>query len=92
MNLVNANGILAVNIGLHVRDDGNGITAYDYQLSLVSSPAIDLVCDMSSPGDYKYPCHLTLFIQIPNFQRTITVTKSAMTWVVGLFGDIEKRA
>jgi hypothetical protein len=82
MNLVNANGIVAVNIGLVLRDMGNGISAYDYSLSLASSPATDLVCDTSSPTTYKWPCHMSLFVQIPNFDRTTITTEKAMTWMV----------
>jgi hypothetical protein len=82
MYLVNANGIVAVNIGLQVRDEGNGISAYDYSLSLISTPATDLVCDTSSAETYKWPCHMSLFVQIPNFDRSIITTEKAMTWVV----------
>lgn len=91
MTLVNANGIIDVNLGLVLRDDGNGTSAYDYSLSLTSSPAIDLVCDTSSYTTYKWPCHLSLLIQIPNFDRTIIITTKATTWVVSLIytGDIE---
>jgi hypothetical protein len=81
MNLVNANGIVAVNIGLQVRDGGNGISAYDYSLSLVSSPATDLVCDTTSAETYKYPCHMSLFIQVPNFDRSTITTEKVMTWM-----------
>ena len=82
MNLVNANAIVAVNIGLQVRDEGNGISAYDYSLSLMSSPATDLVCDTSSAETYKWPCHMSLFVQIPNFDRSIITTEKSMTWMV----------
>jgi len=81
MYLVNANGIVAVNIGLQVRDEGNGISAYDYSLSLISTPATDLVCDTSSAETYKWPCHMSLFVQIPNFDRSIITTEKTMTWM-----------
>jgi hypothetical protein len=84
MNLVSANGIVGVNIGLQVRDGANGISAYDYSLSLVSSPATDLVCDESSAETYKYPCHMSLFVQVPNFERSIITTVKAMTWTASL--------
>jgi hypothetical protein len=82
MNLVNANGIVSVNIGLQVRDEGNGISAYDYSLSLMSTPATDLVCDTSSAETYKWPCHVSLFVQIPNFDRSIITTEKSMNWMV----------
>jgi len=85
MHLVGANGNVAVNIGLQVRDGGNGISAYDYSLSLVSSPATDLVCDTSSAATYKYPCYMSLFIQVPNFDRSIITTEKAMKWIVSTF-------
>lgn len=85
MNLVSANGIVAVNIGLQVRDGGRGISAYDYSLSLVSSPATDLVCDTTSAETYKYPCHMSLFVQVPNFDRSIITTEKAMAWMVSPF-------
>lgn len=84
MNLLNANGIVAVNIGLILRDMGNGISAYDYSLSLASSPATDLVCDTSSSTTYKWPCHLSLFVQVPNFDRTTITTQKALSWMVSV--------
>lgn len=82
MNLINANGIVAVNIGLQVRQGLDGNSAYDYTLGLSSSPARDLVCDTSSATTYQYPCHVSLFVQVPNFDRTIISTKKAMEWLV----------
>jgi hypothetical protein len=82
MSPVNANGIVAVNIGLQARDEGNGISAYDYSLSLISTPATDLVCDTSSAETYKWPCPMSLFVQIPNFDRSIITTEKAMSWMV----------
>jgi hypothetical protein len=84
MNLVSANSIVGVNIGLQVRDEANGISAYDYSLSLDSSPATDFVCDTSSAETYKYPCYMSLFIQVPNFERSIITTVKAMTWTASL--------
>jgi hypothetical protein len=84
MNLVNANGNIAVNIGLVRRNTGNGISAYDYSLSLASSPATELVCDTSSPATYKWPCFMSLFIQVPNFDRITITTQKAMSWMVSL--------
>lgn len=83
MNLINANGIVAVNIGLQVREGLDGVAAYDYTLGpLSSSPARDLVCDTSSATTYQYPCHVSLFVQIPNFDRTIIRTQKVMGWPV----------
>ncbi|EPE35324.1 hypothetical protein GLAREA_11023 [Glarea lozoyensis ATCC 20868] len=80
MNLINANGIVAVNIGLRLRQGLDGVSAYDFTLGLSSSPARDLVCDVSSASTYQYPCHLSLFVQVPNFDRTIVRTRAGMGW------------
>jgi hypothetical protein len=82
MSLINANGIVAVNIGLQVRQGLDGNSAYDYILGLSSSPTRDLVCDTSSATTYQYPCYVSLFVQIPNFDRTIITTTKAMEWLV----------
>ncbi|TAQ86447.1 hypothetical protein B7494_g5223 [Chlorociboria aeruginascens] len=71
MTLVNANGVVALNTGLRLRRSFDGLSAYDYELGVSSAPARDMVCDTTSAMTYQYPCHLSLFIQIPNFQRTI---------------------
>lgn len=84
MNLVNANGIVAINIDLRRREGHNGVNAYDYVLSLSSSPNQDLVCDTSTSSTYQYPCHLSLFVQIPTFDRTIISTQKALDWAVGV--------
>lgn len=82
MSLINANGIVAVNIGLQVRQGLDGNSVYDYTLGLSSSPARDLVCDTSSATTYQYPCHVSLFVQIPDFDRTIISTVKDMEWLV----------
>ena len=43
---------------------------------------MNLVCDVN---DVKaYPCHITLFIQIPTFDRTIVSQRMSMSWTVSL--------
>jgi hypothetical protein len=83
MNLIDANGIVAVNIGLQVRQGLDGSSAYDYTVGISSSPARDLVCDTSSATTYQYPCHVSLFVHVPNFDRTIIGAEMAMGWLVG---------
>lgn len=82
MNLIDANSIVAINVGLQIRQGLDGNSAYDYTLSLSSSPVLDLVCDTSSATTYQYPCHVSLFVQIPNFDRTIISSTMAMGWQV----------
>lgn len=85
MNLINANGIVSVNVGLQRREDFDGNSAYAYTLGISSSPALGLVCDVSSSQyPYQYPCHLSLFIQIPTFYRTTLKAQKAMGWLVSL--------
>ncbi|KAE8446992.1 hypothetical protein EG329_011474 [Mollisiaceae sp. DMI_Dod_QoI] len=80
MSLINANGIVAVNLGLLYRHNGDGTAAYDYNLSLSSSPNQGIVCDTTSNSTYQYPCHTSLFIQVPSFDRTTLTTQKAMGW------------
>ena len=82
MNLVNANGIVSINIDLRRRDGHNGVSAYDYLLGISASPNRDLLCDTSNSATNQESCHLSLFVQIPTFDRTIITTQKAMDWAV----------
>jgi len=82
MNLISANGIVNVNIGLRTRQAPDHDPAYDYTLDIASSPATDFVCDTSTTLIYQYPCRLTLFVQIPNFERTTILIQKEMAWLV----------
>lgn len=82
MNLINANGIVAVNVGLRIRQAPNAAPAYDYDLGISSSPTTDLVCDTSTELTFQYPCYVSLFIQIPTFERTIIRIQKEMSWTV----------
>jgi hypothetical protein len=53
--------------------------AYDYTLSLSSSPTFGLVCNTSQND--SYPCHSSLYINIPSFKRTVVKSTKAMDWV-----------
>lgn len=50
-------------------------------LSLSTNQNLDIVCD-TSPGKYIQPCHVTLFIQIPTFNRRIVLQEPIMSWTV----------
>ena len=52
-------------------------------LGISTVPNLNLVCNTASRD--SYPCHITLFLQMPTFDRT-TVTESAvMDWMVSVF-------
>ena len=80
MNLVDPNGIVSVNVGLRIQQTENNAPAYSYDLSISSSSSASLVCD--SDKVLSYPCHMGLFIQIPNFYRTIISREKENSWGV----------
>lgn len=83
MKLINANGIVAVNIGLNIHQAPDQAPANDYTVDISLSQAADLTCDTSTTLSFQYPCHVSLFITIPNFERTITLRQKQMEWLVG---------
>lgn len=73
MQLVNANGMLSVNVGLVYRQAVGAAPAYDYDLNISPVAAQDLICDVSGvSGNPSGPCHVTLWIQIPTFERQLS--------------------
>lgn len=81
MFFISANGIVSVNINLRTRQVSGYPPAYDYDLSFSSSPVVgNIVCDVSLPE--HYPCFLTLFLQIPSFQRENIRPQKVMGWLV----------
>ncbi|KAL8659517.1 MAG: hypothetical protein Q9202_007086 [Teloschistes flavicans] len=65
---------------LRYRQAPNQPPAYDYaEVSLSSNQDLDIVCD-TSPGKYVHPCHVTLFIQIPTFERKVIMQSPVMRW------------
>lgn len=56
--------------------------AYDYKVEIVTSGRqMRLTCD---PSEENYgPCHVTVLIQYPNFQRDIVTHKQGMELWVG---------
>lgn len=88
MQVVNANGIVAINIGLQIRDIPGYPMSYDYELSISSLPATTIVCNSDSV--LSYPCFISLFIQIPTFERITVARKQEMSWSVSLFHNSMK--
>lgn len=82
MILINANGVTGINLGLKYRQAIGSEPAYDYDLSISSVPSMQLVCDTSSTAFSSYPCHASLFIQIPTFDRKIVQQSKSLTWAV----------
>ncbi len=82
MKLINANGIVAVNIGLNMRQAPGQAPANDYTIDISPTQDSDLTCDTSTTLSFQYPCYLSLFITIPNFERTITLRQKQMGWLV----------
>ncbi|KAK4217729.1 hypothetical protein QBC37DRAFT_437796 [Rhypophila decipiens] len=82
LNLVNANGVAAINLGLSYRDYQyiGKPPAYDYTLSISGIPGTDLRCDVSSPEKNTGHCFLSLFMQFPTFDRLVFTQKVAMSY------------
>ena len=80
MRLINANGIVAVNVGLWMRQAPGYEPAYDYPLDISNSQAANITCDTSTNTTFQGACHVSLFITIPNFERTITTRQKQMGW------------
>jgi hypothetical protein len=53
--------------------------AYDYTLSLSSSPTLGLVCNTAQND--SHPCHSSLYIIFPSFERTVVKSMRKMDWV-----------
>ncbi|KAE9378470.1 hypothetical protein N431DRAFT_554654 [Stipitochalara longipes BDJ] len=81
MKLINANGIVAVNVGLNMRQAPDQAPANDYTIDISPTQDSDLTCDTSTTLSFQYPCHVSLFITIPNFERTITLRQKQMGWL-----------
>lgn len=86
MSLISANGIVAVDIGLRLRETA-GIKAYDYTLGYSSSPAMELTCDTSDGGAFNHDCRLDLFVHFTGFDRVVVRQKKIMNWAVSIPQD-----
>ncbi|KAI0901157.1 hypothetical protein F4806DRAFT_183142 [Annulohypoxylon nitens] len=79
--LVNANGMVAVNLGLNYRQTRGKAPAYDYDVSLSTIPAVDMLCDRGSDTTPSTgPCFLSLWLQFPTFERQVSTQGYAMEW------------
>ncbi|KAI1456514.1 hypothetical protein F4805DRAFT_468035 [Annulohypoxylon moriforme] len=79
--LVNANGMVAVNLGLNYRQVRGRTPAYDYDVSLSTIPALDMLCNVGSDSKpATEPCFLSLWLQFPTFERQVSTQGYAMSW------------
>lgn len=69
-----------VSIQIITPDSISNLTDLAKAPTISSSGALGLVCDTSANG--WYPCHLTLLVQFPTFQRTIVQRRWEMSWLV----------
>ncbi|KAK0622619.1 hypothetical protein B0T14DRAFT_150695 [Immersiella caudata] len=65
MVLINANGVVAINLGLERREALGHAPAYDYQLTISTIPSTTLECETTAT------CFLTLVFQFPSFERQV---------------------
>ncbi|OBT53607.1 hypothetical protein VE04_05157 [Pseudogymnoascus sp. 24MN13] len=79
MVLINANGVTAINLGLNRRQAPNTSPAYDYKLSVSTIPAARVNCGATSTGSTA-PCHISLFLQFPSFDRQNSRLGVEMKW------------
>ncbi|KAK0662473.1 hypothetical protein QBC41DRAFT_368312 [Cercophora samala] len=80
MVLINANGMTALNLGLNYREALGHAPAYDYHLSISTTPSMDLQCDTSDEKGASGLCWLSLFVQFPSFERQVSRQDVAMKW------------
>ena len=58
-------------------------------LGISSVPNLNLICNTAS-NDYLYPCHTTLFLQLPTLSRTVLTETSAMSWLVSALHVLDR--
>ncbi|KAF3012199.1 hypothetical protein E8E14_008432 [Neopestalotiopsis sp. 37M] len=68
LQLIDALGASSISLGLRYREEPKKTSAYDYELTLSTVPATNMTCDTSS-DEYYGPCHITIILQYPTFQR-----------------------
>lgn len=61
---------------------GNSTT----DITLSTNQNLNIVCDTSN--NYIRHCHVTLFIQIPTFDRKIVLLQPVLTWAVRLSNSL----
>lgn len=83
MQLVSANGMSSINLSLHLREVDGRSPAYDYELSISSTPSIDFNCDTTNGiDDIDGYCWMSLFLQFPTFDRRVFRRGWELDWEV----------
>jgi hypothetical protein len=86
MQLVNADGLVAINLGLQYRQVPGTAPAYNYDLSISTTQSLTPLSDDAVSW-------ITLFVQFPTFDRQISTLGKAMNWAVSCSaGDIAAEA
>lgn len=79
MQLVNANGVVAVTLGLTMRQAAaDKAPAYDYDLAVSSIPSTSTL----KGGEAGW---MSLFVEFPGFGRRVEVVRREMGWSVSVF-------
>lgn len=79
-----ANGLSTVTLGLHHRQALNEPGKYDYELSISSTPSMDLRCDSSAEVNMEMACWMTIFLSFPSFSRRVTELNYKMSLTVSV--------
>ncbi|KAH6892549.1 hypothetical protein B0T10DRAFT_594349 [Thelonectria olida] len=83
MHLIDANGEVAVNLGVTRREKPGEPPLYDYQLTFSSVLSMDLDCDISNGESEDVPvCFVSLLVQFHLFSRRTLRSGPALTWMV----------
>ncbi|RKU49366.1 hypothetical protein DL546_001492 [Coniochaeta pulveracea] len=73
MQLVDANALVAINLGLQLRESAGQTPAFDYELSISTIPSVSKVEDDDTGW-------LSLFLQFPSFTRQVSNQHKAWSW------------
>lgn len=86
LQLIDASSMLSISLDLRRMEMTGRQAAYEYQLTSISSvPSKKLTCDLGNPSEPYYgPCHVTLLIQFPTFEREVVSVQRKMVWPVCL--------
>ncbi|KAG6365603.1 hypothetical protein INS49_007214 [Diaporthe citri] len=80
LQLIDASSMVSISLDLRRMEMAGKQPAYEYQLTSISSvPSKRLTCDLDNPSEPYYgPCHVTLLIQFPTFEREVVSVQREM--------------
>lgn len=84
MQLVDANALVAINLGLQLRESAGQTPAFDYELSISTIPSVSKVEDDDTGW-------LSLFLQFPSFTRQVSNQHKAWSWSVCILSQVLRR-